>query len=291
MIYIIAMSDIIFRNQFGEYKTFIDEDYIANALEIKNVRLVDCSIETKNITNFNNKWRCSTPNINGIKAGSVFKYKFDGNLDNKLLLDFMNKGIGERRLDGFGRFIVVKDIKDSSFIIKNEIETDKDFKSASSNLNKDEKRQLESIVNEIYKNRLDSNISKFVIEIDNKIKNAHLMTNSQWGKYKDLFMSFIYEESVIGKEKYYKYIEHIKQKRSKSFYEIDKLKYEDRKFLEFLKEFIEKSTEISMREEIVKVQEVELGEIKSNIGSEYLYKHNMKILVELCKYQIRKERK
>ncbi|HLS52685.1 MAG TPA: hypothetical protein VK031_01845, partial [Tissierellaceae bacterium] len=99
-IYLLALSDIIYRNEYGEYKTYIEEKDLEKELGLEKVEFIDSSIETKAITNFNNKWNCSTPIINGIKAGSVLKYRITEELNLDSIKKFMDKGIGERRIDG-----------------------------------------------------------------------------------------------------------------------------------------------------------------------------------------------
>src|SRR5690606_9488213 len=110
--YLIALSDIIYRNKLGQYKTYIEDEYICKELGLKEVKYIDSIIETKNITNYNNKWSCHTPQIVGIKAGSIFKYEIQGEIDEDRLLKFMDAGIGERKADGFGRFVLVDSIED-----------------------------------------------------------------------------------------------------------------------------------------------------------------------------------
>lgn len=288
-IYLIAMSDIIFRNEVGEYKTFISDDYISKQLNLKDVKLQDSSIEVKSITSFNNKWNCFTPNIKAIKSGSVFKYEINGDLDIGLISEFMDKGIGERKLDGFGRFIIVEELSDKILNRQDNRENDKDDVINLPNLNKDEKDQLMNIINKVYNNRLEDDISRKVIDLDKKIKNSRHMNESQWGNLKRLFDSLTYESPDDGKDKYDKYIKHIKEKRSASYNQISKLRYENEEFIDFLSRFVKQSTDIRNLNQNPDVQDIKIGKLASSINENYLYKYNMKIIAELCRYQIRKE--
>ncbi|MBZ2175785.1 hypothetical protein K8M07_11105 [Schnuerera sp. xch1] len=287
-IYLLALSDIIFRNEVGEYKTFIDEKYIAKELELDSVEFVDSCIEVKSITNFNNKWKCSTPIIKSIKAGSVFKYKISGNIDKEIFNSFLNKGIGERRLDGFGRFIILNSIEDTYLRENKGLNSNLNLDKESIDLFKKEKEQVNNIINLIYEKRLENDISLRVLELDEKLRNTERMSKSQWGNFKDLFTSLIYEEPKAGINKYNKYVENINSKRSTSFTQINQVWYENKKLIDFFNDFIENSMNLDLQNRNTRVKRVKLKGLESSTDREFLYKYNMRILVELCRFQIRK---
>lgn len=291
-IYIMAMSDIIYSNEVGECMTYIDEEEIKKRLNLEEVEFLDSTIETKNITNFNNKWNASTPNINSIKAGSVFKYRITGDLNKELLEKFIDEGLGERKLDGFGRFIVLSNIKEGLLIRDTSIEKQGDNKEIQGNLNSRDKKLLQNVVNNIYKNRLEKDISRIIIDLDSKLENKENMNMNQWGKLLGLF-SLLYNENYInGKEKWEKYFTHIRNRRSVAYDQLSKVKYksldENKSLLKFIDEFIENSKDIQKLQDRSNVKVVEINEFKSEIDNEFAYKYNMKILRELCRYQIRK---
>lgn len=289
-IYLIAMSDIIYRNEVGQYLTFIEEEYLAKELGLNKVEYVDSSIETKGITNFNNKWNCYSPHILGIKAGSVFKYKIVGDIDIEVLKAFMDRGIGERKAEGYGRFIIVDSMEDTYLEEYSEVKIeDYDAFELFSNLNEDEENQLQNIIDKIYENRLKNYISTIVIDIDKQMKNQEQVNSSQLGSYKGLFSSLSYKEPDEGIESYKKYRDHIIRKRSDSYDQIKKLKYKDKDFIDFLNDFVNNSTNIDLLYSKVKVNKVRLGKFESKIDTSFAYKYNMKILTELFRYQIRKE--
>lgn len=109
----IALSDTIYRNKLGQYKRYIDANYLCKKLGLKKLKYIHSIIETKNITSFNNKWNCRTPQIAGIKAGNIFKYEIlEGQVDKNRLSKFVNEGIGDRKVDGFSRFVIVESIEE-----------------------------------------------------------------------------------------------------------------------------------------------------------------------------------
>lgn len=289
-IYLVAMSDIIYRNNFGEYKTNIDADYICSELDLNKVKFIDSSIETKNITNFNNKWNCHSPQIIGIKAGSVFKYKIDGEIDKDKLNKFVNNGIGERKIDGYGRFIIVNTLEDS-YIVNNsyEVENHLEIKNSINKLNEEERKQLDLILNKIYKRRIEKDINRVVIDLDKNMDKQSNLNNNQWGNFKGLFSYLSYQEPNIGIEKYNKYINHIRRKRSISYKQLQRVRYKDELFIDFLNKYISESTDLELFHKRLKIDTVSLGGIETKIDESQVYKYNMKILEELCRYNIRKE--
>ena len=291
-IYLLAMSDIIYRNELGEYKTLIEPKYLCEKLKLENVEYIDSNIETKRITSFNNKWNCHTPQIVGIKAGSVFKYKIHGDIDEDILRNFMDKGIGERKVDGFGRFIILDSFNDSYLNEKQgEIGEGEELYELLSRLNEDEETQLYDIVNRIYISRIENEINNRVLEIDDNMKNQDQLSSSQWGNYKDLFSYLLTLEPSIGISKYKENIDYIKEKRSISYKQLKKVRYGDEKFEDFLGEFISNSTNIDLFYQNFKVNKIKFGKVKSEVDEDFVYKVNLKTLVELCRYEIRREGK
>lgn len=290
-LYLLALSDIIFKNDVGEYKTYIDDETICKALNLKSVDFVDSAIDTKVVTNFNNKWNCSNPAIKSIGAGSVFKYRISGEINKTELERFLDEGIGERKLDGFGRFVLLEDISDATVYQKEDCKV-KESKREIINVPNKNIEYVKNIIDIIYEKRLEDSISKRVIEIDDNLFNTESMSTSQWGNFKELFNSLIYEEPIKGIEKFDKYIRNIDSKRSISYRETNKVKYKYEEknvnLIEFLNEFVKSSMDLQRFKKDSSIELVSLGKLSSSIDKEYLYRHNMKIMSELCRYQIRK---
>lgn len=291
-IYLIALSDIIYRTKLGEYKTIVDEDLLKKELSLENVEFVDSCIETKNVTSFNNKWNCSLPQIVAIKGGSVFKYRVNGEIDEELLYEFIDKGIGERKIDGFGRFIIVDELDDATYYLSKE-KNKKEFNvnSMLKNLKEDDKSQLENIFTRIYENRVEDHIGKTVLKIYGNIKNASAMSNNQWGKLLELFSLMQFMDVEKGKEKFKDYMNHLEEKRSTSIKQLERIKSVEQDFIKYIKNFVEKSDDVNEFYKNTAIDSIAILNIKSIENSNFIYKTNIKILEELCKYHLRKEEK
>lgn len=288
---LVAMSDIIYRSKSGEYCTIIDAEYIKDRLGLDKVNYCDSCIETKNITGFNNKWNCRIPQIVGIKAGSVFKYEITGEVDKQRLREFIDEGIGERKSEGFGRFVIIDSLEKNSQFCNYEKERDYEErrirgKKLCSNFSDNEKEQIQGLFDEIYKNRIEKSIIKRVNDIDSDIRNRDELNKSQWGKLMDLFIELSYKSPEKGIEHYNMWKRNVSKKDS--LFLFNKVKVKDESIIGFLSRFVEKSSDITTHKE--KNEAVEFMGFKAEIKSDFAYKMNMKILTELCRYQIRKER-
>lgn len=289
-IYLIALSDIVYKNNLGEYKTFIEDEYICKELGLKEVTYVDSIIETKNITNYNNKWNCRTPQIVGIKAGSVFKYEIKGEINRKKLLDFINGGIGDRKVDGFGRFVIVDSVEENiKLCFPEKVDIEKEYNTLYKKLNENEKEQLKDVVNRIYKTRVEDYIGDIVLKVNKDIENPEEMTQNQWGNYKDLFSYLAILEPEEGIQKYREYREDIKNKGSISYEQLSKVKYRKEDLEYLFNKMIENSIDINMfyEETFKDINKVRIGNIVSEIDKKFTYQINLKILIELIRYQIR----
>ncbi len=290
-IYLIALSDIIYRTNLGEYRTFIDEEFIEKSLGLEKGKYIDSSIETNNITSFNNKWNCYLPQIVAIKAGSIFKYKVTGEINKKAVKRFMDEGIGERKLDGFGRFVIVDSLNDTLYYnsdknIENECT---DIISTIKKLNNEQKNQIENILTKIYEYRVNLSVNNRVLEIYEGIENANAMRNNQWGKYLEFFTLLQYMNIDTGIKKYKEYMDYEKKKRSSSYKQLKKVKYLGIDFVDFLDDFVGKSTDVKEFRNNMGVEKINIYDISSKEYKEFIYKINMKVMAELCRYHLRKE--
>lgn len=297
--YIYAMSDIIFRNEDGEYKTIIDDEYIKKQLKLDKVLYIDSVIETIPISSFNNKWNCHTPQIIAIKSGSIFKYKFEGDLNEATIKEFMDKGIGERRIDGYGRFVLLNNIdKVSNLYIRgkdfddNKVYNDEKIYDYLSELLKDldsqQKNDLQVIFTNMTKNRIESKIAGLVLDIDKNLLKHKDLNNSQWGNLKVLFEDMAFKKPDEGIRYFNSFIENIEKKRSTSFKQLNKIYYGKMTFIDYLKEYIKNIQSEENFFDRFKINRVELSSIKSKVDNDYIYKINLEVLIELCQLEIRR---
>lgn len=292
--YIFALSDIIYRNNLGEYKTYIEEDYLKEKLGT-SIKFIESNIETKDITNFNNKWGANTPQVISIKAGSVLKYSSDAEISKEKLIKFINEGIGIRKDDGYGRFMIVNNFTDAKLSKNNnKIQKNIDEDKILGNLNQEQKEFLKNIVKEIYQTRLNSKLNSLIIDIDDNLINQKDLSSNQWGKLKNLFNYLSYQKPIDGINTYKKYITHIKNKNNSNFRSLNKIKYKIDNtgncisFIEYLDYYMENSHDKRSISNYYN-KNIDFKNIEVEFKEEEIYKFNMNLLTELCRYNLRKE--
>lgn len=290
-IYLIALSDIIYRNEYGQYKTKIEEEYLCKKLGLESVKYKDSIIETKNITNFNNKWNCRTPQVVGIKAGSVFKYGITGEIDEEKLFNFIDEGIGERKEDGFGRFVIVDSLREDDYIFnENDFRDNEAFYNLYKKLNEDEINQLQDIINRIYMTNVEKYIGRVVLEKSKDIKYSRSISQRQWGNFKDLFSYMKTLKPEEGKKKYKDLISNIKNKRSVSYKWINKVKYKGDSIEKLFDDLVNNSTDLDYFNNVLfkDVKIIRIGDnLTSKIDKYFSYTTTMNLLIELIKFQIK----
>lgn len=215
-LYILALSDIVYRNKNGQYSTDLDIEELSEGLGLE-LKLLDSAIDTINISNFNNKWNARTPNVVSISKGSVFRYSFIGEPDTNRITSLIEEGLGERKEDGFGRIDIMSGL-DYDFLYTE----DREIKEPSQKqLEAHKQKELDLIYSEILKSRIDLELAKLVLELDKEYSNLR-MSNNQKGIWMGLFESLLYLPKDQGIEKLNKYLDHIKHKSRTSQKELDR---------------------------------------------------------------------
>lgn len=280
---IVAVSDIIYRNEAGLYQTFIDEEFLKKELNVDNVTLKESFIETDYLTGFNNKWGYKLPNVLGIRAGSVFVYEIDGELDEDIIKKLCNKGVGERKSEGFGRLLLLSNLPFNRVSIENK----EDEKSKKVNLDADEQQQMSLIVNRIYREKLNNKLSEKVLELSDRLDGQKNITKNQWGKLYS--MMFLLEGLAPndGLNKIKNYFTNINDKKlnTELKHAFKKIKLRDVELQKYIIDELENLKESDFYSKYL--QSIEMGEIKNSILEEEIYNYKVQVLKELFRLQLR----
>lgn len=283
--YILADSDIVYRNKKGRYSTELDSEYIGEALGVEGLKLVDSSIGTVNITNFNNKWNCNTANIIGIEKGSIFKYEIENKIEKEKFEKLMDFGIGERKIDGFGRIKIFKDMNYNKITDKNEKENEK---IENKNLNNDIDT-YNLILKNIFKNRLDNKLDEEIIKLDRELLNDEEdkeVNTTQIGNWLNFFSNIRNLSKEEAEKEYKKYSDHIINKRSTSYFQTSSLMKSGGNMFKFMEKYIKESDK---KKKFLDEHGDELKgikEIEKYIDEKYVYDFNMHIIIEYFRYKI-----
>lgn len=106
-LHITLISDLIIQNHYGQYAVEPPTKLLAEVLNLEEQQLKLCKSYIGNtlVGGFNKKWGLPLPQVPAIAADSVFV--FDNlQLSPEQLFNLEWQGIGERRVDGFGRVAV-----------------------------------------------------------------------------------------------------------------------------------------------------------------------------------------
>ncbi|MBD2302767.1 MULTISPECIES: RAMP superfamily CRISPR-associated protein [Nostocales] len=122
LIRITLLSDLILRDKWGHYvatppnSTGDEINQKVESLTQILEELLDIKLEPQSsytssliVGGFNRKWGLPLPQVPALAAGSVFVFKYnkeDRELDSEKICLVENQGIGERRVDGFGRIAI-----------------------------------------------------------------------------------------------------------------------------------------------------------------------------------------
>ncbi|CBN58547.1 MULTISPECIES: RAMP superfamily CRISPR-associated protein [Kamptonema] len=120
---ITLLSDLIIRDDWGQYAALSPTQLIAEFLEKKSEELEPLLNKYKTymdsvfVGGFNRKWGLPLPQVIAVKAGSVFVY--EGVLVTaEQIRQLETTGIGERRVEGFGRVTINWRVANNQFTAK-----------------------------------------------------------------------------------------------------------------------------------------------------------------------------
>jgi CRISPR-associated protein Csx10 len=110
------VSHAIFNNQYGFPDSSVNGliRYLSNELGIeRNVLKIEKAFSRSlDIESFLSVWRLRQPSEKAVSAGSCFKVKIEGGIENNIKVSLKRlgaTGIGERRREGYGRFVLDPD--------------------------------------------------------------------------------------------------------------------------------------------------------------------------------------
>ncbi|HMV85111.1 MAG TPA: hypothetical protein PKC13_27515 [Blastocatellia bacterium] len=152
---ITLLSDVLLRDvKTGQY--VVEAEAVRSWLQNQlggSLTLTRAFLGQEIFGGFNRKWGLPLPQTQAITAGSVFVYQA-ANISQKKLCELLEKGIGERRAEGFGRFAVNWQTKD-----KLKVDEEKYPKVSSVTLNGDEAKLAEKVAERILRQRLEQRVA------------------------------------------------------------------------------------------------------------------------------------
>lgn len=179
---IILLSDLIFRNSWGQYVAMPPTNLLAEALGKQPQELESSLNQNKTYMNstliggFNRKWGLPLPQVPAVAAGSVFVYE-NVEVSPEIIQQLEADGIGERRIEGFGRIAINWRLEESSFIAKLPEKRDSPSKPKQPPL---ETKESEYLAKKIAERILRQKLDKLLLgQVEPNKLELNKMTNSQ----------------------------------------------------------------------------------------------------------------
>lgn len=292
---VFTTSDGIFVDEYGNSTSYIDEKWLEEKLEVKNVKLVSAVNEEILVGGYNKKWGVRLPQHLAVKKGSVLKYTFDGDIDTEKLELLQSEGYGLRTEEGYGRFIILPNLK------INKIEK---FNSSKGNerlgrLNytEEEKEQMKFIVNSMSRKSIENKMKQIIVSNYSK---EGKVNNNQIGKLVQLFSLAQKKTKEEGIKSIRNYIEHlsitsyskdgIKKERinQDALNQLKDLKIGGKSAKEFILNEINEFSLENFKEQY-SIDSIKIDRIKPDIMEEEAYVYKMIELENTFRYILRRK--
>ena len=180
---------------------------------MSNLEIEKCATSVVDVRGYNRKWGVRIPSITMYEKGSVFKLKFDGVISEEKLKAVMDRGIGVRRNEGFGRVIFLKDYEKIKYrtdftafsqskeqpIENSEILTDEDAGT------------LRAVARNYYRNLFNAALERYIVDLNWKRGNV---STSKIAKIEAFTTAFRFDYRK-AQENIEKYFVHAREKQRK----------------------------------------------------------------------------
>lgn len=202
---ITLLSDLILQDEWGQYVAIPPTDSGSNEIsqainpltelleKLLEVKLEPQSSYTTSLIvgGFNRKWGLPLPQVPALAAGSVFVFNYNGQLNPDQILHLENQGIGERRVDGFGR-VAVNWLEDYPRFTASLLDSETDWTEPQLEPNSEDSR----IAKQMAKRLLEQKLERLLLEKVNSTQlNPNKMTNSQLSRLMIVARQAIAEEN------------------------------------------------------------------------------------------------
>ncbi|HPU63167.1 MAG TPA: CRISPR-associated protein [Mobilitalea sp.] len=213
-LYVYFLSDAILYYD-GKAYTYLPEKVLKERLDIKgDCRFVDSFINLDKAATYNNMYHTNTVCYTCVTKGSILRYRVNEKIDSEKIREFVSKGVGLRKEDGYGQIAVLGKIADRLVISGYEKEAKIDL-TDNVILSGEDKRLIYSILRKIFYNRTLLKTEKLVINLLNKQNKPDEGVQSQIGKIYNLFQNSVYKSEDDFKSELREYLNHMESKRGK----------------------------------------------------------------------------
>lgn len=164
--YMMLLSNTAMRDVNGSY-CGLNLESLEQKMGVSGIQIRYCSTSTVENKGFNRTWMGHTPSLPLYAQGSVFHLSYKGELAAARAYALMDRGIGVRRNEGFGRVLFLKDYEQVLF--KQEGQNYEERKNKVKTKITDEDREtLKIAAHGYYKQKISRAINQYMVEGDFK---------------------------------------------------------------------------------------------------------------------------
>lgn len=189
--YMLLLSDTVMRDENGEY-CGLNTEAIRQMLNVESLKIQMCAASVSKTGGFNRKQGGRLPTVAMYAKGSVFRLEWNGELKAGAADALMDRGIGIRRNEGFGRVLFLECYKDIGYKQKNVLTIQPDQIPETS---EEDKEVLQAAASVYYRNRLLEAMEQYIVT--NPIDKGSV-SSSQLGSIESKAVSYAYapEEGI-----------------------------------------------------------------------------------------------
>lgn len=284
---IYALSDIFYKNIWGEVQGFIEPEELEKELDVQGILLQKVSTENSIISGYNTKWQSRVPQYKGIQAGSVFLYSYEGKLSLEKVVALMQKGIGQRKAEGYGQIAILPSFSIKKLQGKKQGERKE---RALNGLTIKEEEVLKQILQGIYQSKIEKAIDTYIYKQIENIRIPHTLNKNQLSNSLELICFWktqTYDKAQAAFNAYEK-----KQKEKINQYTIEKLKgihIGKHNFVDYLTTHMQKSDDVAKLNQLLEIPSLQVGKYKVELTKQQAHMYRLEMLEKLLRYILRIE--
>lgn len=298
-VYVYCLSDVIIRDEAGRLSPRIPECILAAGLGVERVILESAAVQTIVTDGFNQKWGARLPKQQAIQKGSVFKYRYESNINKSKAERFLHQGIGERCVDGFGRIALLPEMR--MCLVSKGQAAPMSPQVPSPGLSQEERKQVRQILRRVVMQRIRTGLENRILEWSQD-SDDEAISSSQLAQWMNLFSHAKGQTPDEGKAKIEQYIlqlekrvkdqngrsENTERVNQKALQSLMKARIGEQTWLERICSYVQQADNVNELIHSLQLPELSIAgqDGKELLSKEEVYRLNMEML-----YQYLRERR
>ena len=196
--YMMLLSSVSMKNEIGE-PVGLNTSALQDMMGVTDLKIMYCSTSIRKVQGYNRAWHGAVPAMMTYDKGSVFHMVYAGVLRTQKIHEIMDKGIGDRLYEGFGRVVFLKDYEEWKSKLKG---ADLVAKAVLDGKETTDKETLTLIARKYYRRILEEAMDRFVV--NHPLEKGMLNSSKTRGIEPILTMNrFDYDRAVLLLDKYF----------------------------------------------------------------------------------------